>query len=210
MFAAIVWVFALLALYTAFRRLGMTPLMLAEYVYMFVHASWYGPVIYMCLYMFRSLFFLPATLITVLSGVMFGPLLGPLYTWVGENISAQLSYAVGRFFRGYAEGTEGRHTLLATLDGRSAFMGVLLGRFMFLPFDLFNYAAGFARVEWRGYTLGTMLGIIPGMLAFVLAGAALSPADFFATGHVSLRWDIVVSSVLLIVFSVIVAKVVKR
>jgi uncharacterized membrane protein YdjX (TVP38/TMEM64 family) len=183
--------------------------MLAEYVYMFVTASWYGPVAYMFAYMFRALFFLPATLITVLSGVMFGPLYGPLYTWVGENMSAQLSYWVGRFFRGTQHALHNSALSLAN-GGGSAFTGVVTARLLFMPFDVFNYGAGAARVEWKGYTLGTMVGIIPGMLAFVLAGAALSPADFFATGAFSVDWRILFAALSIIGISLGVSRYIQR
>jgi pyruvate/2-oxoglutarate dehydrogenase complex dihydrolipoamide dehydrogenase (E3) component/uncharacterized membrane protein YdjX (TVP38/TMEM64 family) len=209
--AACVWLGAVALLYKTLRETGMTPLMLAEDLYIFVNATWYGPVAYMFVYMFRSLFFLPATLVTILSGIIFGPLLGPIYTWVGENMSAQLSYVVGRFFRGAPTASDAAHAgMLSALGGRSAFFGVLMGRFMFLPFDLFNYAAGFARIEWRGYTLGTMLGIIPGLTAFVLAGAAVNPAEFFATGKVAVNWNILLLSLALIAGSLGVARWVRR
>ena len=57
----------------------------------------YGPIIYMVLYAIRPLIFFPATLITLLSGFLFGPI-GIIYTILGSNSSAMVAYTVGRFF----------------------------------------------------------------------------------------------------------------
>jgi uncharacterized membrane protein YdjX (TVP38/TMEM64 family) len=100
--------------------------------------------------------------------------------------------------------------VLARLEQREPFMGVLMARLLFAPFDVFNYAAGAARIQWRGYTLGTMLGIIPGMTAFVLAGAALSPAEFFATGEFRVAWDVLVLAGGIILAAVGIAKTLKK
>ena len=56
----------------------------------------WGPLIYVVAYAFRSLVFFPASVLTITAGVLFGPLLGILLTIIGENISANISFIVGR------------------------------------------------------------------------------------------------------------------
>ena len=46
-------------------------------------------------------------------------------------------------------------------------------RFLFLPYDLVNYMAGFLRIEWRAFLLASFLGSLPGSIAFILFGASL-------------------------------------
>ena len=49
---------------------------------------------YVVLYAVRPLLLFPATLLTVASGLIFGPWLGTLFTVVGENASANLAFAL--------------------------------------------------------------------------------------------------------------------
>jgi uncharacterized membrane protein YdjX (TVP38/TMEM64 family) len=60
---------------------------------------------------------------------------------------------------------------------RNSFETVLIMRFIFLPYDLVNYLAGFLRIDWKAYLLATALGSIPGTVSFVLFGASFD-GDF--------------------------------
>jgi len=52
----------------------------------------WGPIIYIMIYSFRSLVFFPASLLTAMAGLLFGPLIGIFSSVVGENISANISF----------------------------------------------------------------------------------------------------------------------
>ena len=56
----------------------------------------WAPIVYILFYSFRSLVFFPASLLTIIAGMLFGPWYGLLYTMIGENISANVSFIVGR------------------------------------------------------------------------------------------------------------------
>jgi uncharacterized membrane protein YdjX (TVP38/TMEM64 family) len=58
----------------------------------------WGPLIYVTAYAFRSLILFPASILTITAGLLFGPWLGILLTMIGENISANISFVVGRYF----------------------------------------------------------------------------------------------------------------
>ena len=53
--------------------------------------------IYIVIYAVRPLILFPATLLTVASGLIFGPWLGTLFTVVGENSSANLGFVLVRW-----------------------------------------------------------------------------------------------------------------
>jgi uncharacterized membrane protein YdjX (TVP38/TMEM64 family) len=86
--------------------------------------------IYVVLYTVRPLILFPATLLTIASGLVFGPWLGILLTIV------------------------------------------LLMRLLYLPFDAVNYGCGLTSMRQRDFFLGTALGIMPGLIAFVLLGGS--------------------------------------
>jgi len=139
----------------------------------------WAPLVFIVVYALRPLIFFPATLLTILAGVLFGPIYGVIYTIFGENMSANLAYWVGRFFGGDVKLPEGVVKHLRTTAQENSFTTVLIARFIYLPFDLTNYASGILKVSWPSYFLATLIGIMPGLTTFVLLGASFENlADF--------------------------------
>jgi uncharacterized membrane protein YdjX (TVP38/TMEM64 family) len=124
---------------------------------------------------------------------------------IGSNMSATLAFVFGRAFgQGVlpagAEGdTVGIVSRYAERLRANAFTTVLVMRLIYLPYDLVSYLAGFLRVPYRPYLLGSLLGSLPGTLTFVLAGASLNIDDIFA-GRFDISainpWTLVLSAVL--------------
>lgn len=174
--------------------------------------SFFGPLLYMVLYALRPLLFFPATLLTLLSGFLFGPA-GILATVVGSNASALVAYTVGRYFgQGLLEGGEetGRIQHYMQRMRENTFETVLLLRLLFLPYDLVNYAAGFLRLDWKAFLLATAIGSIPGTISFVLLGASFGTLDELLAGELSLNPVMLGVSVLLIVVSIGISRYLSR
>jgi uncharacterized membrane protein YdjX (TVP38/TMEM64 family) len=132
--------------------------------------------IYVVLYALRPLVLFPATLLTVASGLVFGPWLGIVFTIVGENASANVAFGLARWLGRDWIGAHAYGTILRW-DRRlreNALVGVLLMRLVYLPFDAVNYGCGLSSMRHRDYFIGTFLGILPGLVSFVLLGGAAS------------------------------------
>jgi len=149
----------------------------------FTSTAW-GPLIYMLIYAVRPLIFFPATILTALSGALFGFWWGVLYTVVGENISANLAYWIGRFFGGGLNLENSRIGNWIKSLRRHSFDTVLAMRLFYVPFDLTNYGSGVVKAKWTEYALATVIGIVPGLLTFVALGAALDLEKFRADGAI--------------------------
>ena len=95
-----------------------------------------------------------------------------------------------------------------------SFETVMIMRFVFLPYDLVNYLAGFLRISFRPFILATILGSIPGTISFTLLGATLSPAaiqDLFVTGQLpSLDYRVLLASAIMFVVSLALSRYFKR
>ncbi len=172
--------------------------MLWQGLYFFTDTM-YGPLVYMALYAIRPILLFPATLLTALSGALFGFWWGVFYTVLGENISANLAYWIGRFF---GTGIRLEDTIIGNWVEalrKNTFAAVLLLRLFYAPFDLTNYASGMLHVRWSQYTLATLIGIMPGLTTFVALGAAID-MDTLQTRGLSLA---VFDSKLLILSAVI-------
>lgn len=162
------------------------------------HGTW-GPILYVTVYSFRSLIFFPASLLTAISGLLFGPLYGILFSLVGENISGNISFVVGRYFGSSLMKHFGsKNKLIPSLECRfreNGFMTVLTLRLTYFPFDLVGYLSGICNIRQKDFALGTVIGTIPGLTAFVLLGTAITDAKnlilafvFFVLGWTLSRW----------------------
>jgi len=137
----------------------------------------WGPIAYIVIYVFRPLLFFPATLLTAISGALFGPIGGIFYTMIGENLSANFTFLLGRYFmKDLAQQVMSRNPAARLMDCRfreNGFISVMIMRLIYLPFDLVGFMAGACDVRQVQFAAGTFLGIIPGMVSFVLLGSAI-------------------------------------
>lgn len=201
----VVWValIATYAWYTTTRDLG--PLDAAERLRGRLADDWWGPVLFIVVYVLRPLVFFPAAVLTVLGGLAFGPIWGTLWTIIASNLSTAATYVVGRFF--------GRETPLRKLPDlltelldraqHNPFETTLLMRLLYLPFDAVGYAAGFLRLRYVPFALGSALGTLAGTVAFVGFGASIDSLD---EGVPSFDVRILIASLVLAVAGVAVSR----
>lgn len=175
-----------------------------------------GPLIYILIYTLRPLAFFSAVVISLAGGAIWGPLWGTVLVIIGSNMSATLAYGFGRVFgRGMLPDGAANGSIVVRYAGRlrtNAFAAILVMRLIYLPYDLVNYLAGFLRVPYRPFLLGSILGALPGTLTFVLAGASLNLDDILA-GRFSVSavnpWSLAFS-VALFIGGLAIARVLRR
>ncbi len=165
--------------------------------------------IYILVYTLRPLILFPGTLLTVLSGALFGPIVGIAATTVGANMSASVAYGAGRFLGGDLIGDESSFLgkWKKRLKDRS-FESVMIMRLIYLPFDGVNYGCGILKVKWVQYMLATFLGTLPGIATFVFFGASVDFANFDAS-MIELKPELLAVSGVLFVSSLVLARVVR-
>lgn len=185
--------------------------MLVSLIVFFTSTLW-GPVIYIILYAVRPLVLFPATLLTALSGTLFGFWWGIIYTIIGENASANFAYWIGRFF---GKDMKFEDSLIGNwveaLRARP-FGTVLFMRLFYVPFDLTNYGSGILKINWSSYFTATLIGIMPGITTFVALGAALDLDHFSENGLTFDAFDprFLALSALIFVASLALSKLLKR
>jgi uncharacterized membrane protein YdjX (TVP38/TMEM64 family) len=120
----------------------------------------------------------PRTVFTVAAGVLFGSVVGVLLAVAGTTLAAMAAFWLVRAVGG---GFVARHAhrspvawVRARLD-RSGLLAVLSLRLIpMVPFAALNYAAGLSGVRFWPYVAGTVLGILPGTVAVVVLGDAVT------------------------------------
>ncbi len=141
-----------------------------------------APLLFIAIYALRSLVFFPGALLAVIAGMVFGPLWGFVYTVIGENISANISFVVGRYFgadllRRLAARGRALSMIKCKLQ-QNGMIAVVTMRLMFLPFDLVGYSSGLCNVRHRDFALGSLVGTLPGLAVFILLGGAIKQTDY--------------------------------
>jgi uncharacterized membrane protein YdjX (TVP38/TMEM64 family) len=176
-----------------------------------------APLAYIVLYALRPLTLFSSVLLTLAGGFVFGPLWGVVYTVIGANLSATVAYFVGRYFGAGVLDDESSQGLMQRYARRmraNSFETVLIMRLIFLPYDLVNYLAGFLRISYWSFILATIIGSIPGTIAFVFLGASLTPAELnnmFVTGEApSLDWRVLAISFVMFGVSILLSRFFKR
>jgi uncharacterized membrane protein YdjX (TVP38/TMEM64 family) len=136
---------------------------------------------------------LPAEIIPMANGMLFGPLLGIALTWLGAMLGAVLSFALARWLgRGVVRlfVAEARFQRLAHLSPRPGTL-LYVRLVPFISFNLVNYAAGLLGVPWWTFLWTTALGILPLTVAMVLLGGAMLHAPLWA-------WIAIIAALLLL------------
>lgn len=138
----------------------------------------FAAVIFVVIYSIKPVaLVIPASLLSILAGNVFGPMHAFLLSMIGCFFSASLAFwfahilgkpFVDKILRGKAfkldNGIE-KHGFLIMLLMRLAFV---------FPYDPLSYAAGLTKMKYTDFILGTMLGIIPEMLSYSFMGKHLN------------------------------------
>jgi phospholipase D1/2 len=121
--------------------------------------AWWAPGL--VILAFVALSVLPVMLLVSLTGVAFGPVLGPLYAMTGCLASASTAFAIGRWIGPRHVNAWGgkRMKRLQGLLRRNGTLAVFLIRKIPLPFVLVNVMLGASVVGYREFLIGTALGM---------------------------------------------------
>jgi uncharacterized membrane protein YdjX (TVP38/TMEM64 family) len=137
----------------------------------------WAPLAYLLLKVIFTAIGVPATILTLISGAVFGVVYGSLYSIVGATIGSVGAFWIARYLaRDWAQSKFAPGGKLAQIDAglkENAFWYVLSTRITpLLPFNVVNSLLGLSSVSLKDYILGTFLGIIPGTIVYVWLGAS--------------------------------------
>lgn len=156
-----------------FNIQNVSPEMIKQYVLSF---GIYAPMIFILVYILRSVLFFPASIFTIAGGLTFGPVWGTLYVVIGASLGAYLSFFLSRILgREAISKWIGNRITGTKLEQEVGFKTVLILRLIPLfPFDGVSYVSGFTDIPFWKYALATIIGIIPGTFAFIYLGHSLN------------------------------------
>ena len=139
-----------------------------------MHLGIFAPIVYILIYVICPLILFPSSILTPLSAIIFGPYLAWVYTYIGENIAASVAFLVARYFgKGFISRFKKLHIIEEELHNHGLRTVLFLRLVPLFPFDVVNFGLGVTKVSYRNYLLGTALGVIPGLTAYIFLGASL-------------------------------------
>ena len=136
-----------------------------------------APLIYIGLYLVSTVFFLPGSPVTVLSGFVFGPLWGIFYASIASIISVSIAFLIARYVaRDLVEGWVKDNAQFRKIDEQVEEQGWRILMFTRLvpifPFNLQNYAYGLTSIRFSTYVIVSAIFMLPGTTVFVQLGGA--------------------------------------
>ena len=136
-----------------------------------------APAIYILFYALAPVLFLPGLPITIIGGVLFGPVWGVVYAITGATIGASLAFLVARY--GARDWVAAKLTgpKWERLDNEVAQHGWKVVAFTRLipvfPFNLLNYAFGLTRIPFIHYVAASFVCMLPACIAFIVFSSSL-------------------------------------
>lgn len=151
----------------------------------------WAPLIYVGVYTIRPLLFFPSLLLNLSAGVLFGPWLGICFLLLGGFGCASLCYILGRFGGGHwllrHFGGSWGERLTSYLVGEGSFTKMLWLRTVpIFPYDPVSIIAGSVRLPFRIYAVATILGMLPGAIAYNFLADSFGTSRFYGAIVVTL------------------------
>jgi phosphatidylserine/phosphatidylglycerophosphate/cardiolipin synthase-like enzyme/uncharacterized membrane protein YdjX (TVP38/TMEM64 family) len=139
----------------------------------------YALLLVLTAYLLGGLVMMPVTLLILVTALTFAPVEAFLYALAGSLLSALSTFGLGRLL--------GRETVRRLAGARLNRLSRWLGRrglvavtavrlFPVAPFTVVNMVAGASHIRFRDFSLGTLLGMAPGVLAITVFERSLEQA----------------------------------
>ncbi|MBN3554294.1 TVP38/TMEM64 family protein [Fictibacillus nanhaiensis] len=150
----------------------ITPISLRDWVLSF---GMVAPIIYIIVNVIRPFTLFPISVLSLAGGLAFGVVWGTVYTVFSATIGAILSFYIAKHLgtRWIKQKTDSPSRIEKWQNQlkEKGFVYIFLLRIIpVLNFDVVSYVAGISKLKLRSYILATMLGVLPGTLAYNLLG----------------------------------------
>jgi len=136
-----------------------------------------GAIAFIVIYNLATILFVPASILTLGGGAIYGVVWGSIYVFVAATLGAIFAFLIGRYFaRGWFSEKIRNNMTFRAIDAAVVIDGfkiVLLTRLSpIFPFNMLNYVFGVTRVALKDYILGS-IGMIPATIMYVYLGSLI-------------------------------------
>jgi uncharacterized membrane protein YdjX (TVP38/TMEM64 family) len=186
-----------IALFAASRYVDLGGLLRDSLAWIRGLGPW-APIAFIATYCISCVLAIPASILTLGGGFLFGVAWGSVYVIAGAMLGAIASFLVGRYLaRDWIAKKIEHHEKFKAIDAAIAQEGwkiVLLARLApIFPYAVLNYGFALTRIPFGQYVIATAIGILPAMSVFVYFGSLATDLTRLAQGAKSqpaLKWAI--------------------
>ncbi|MDO8825144.1 VTT domain-containing protein [Methylophaga sp.] len=136
----------------------------------------FTPVIVITVFAIAGLIAIPLTLLVVTVAISFGAWPGSIYAIAGSLLSAILGYLAGQWLgrRSVSKMAGSKLNRLSKRLANHGVMAIITVRIIpVAPFTLINLVAGASHIKLKDFILGTLFGMLPGILAITVFANSL-------------------------------------
>lgn len=138
-----------------------------------------GPVVFVLAYGLAAVLLVPASVLTISAGFLFGGLYGTALVSVGSTFGAALSFLIARYFaRAFVEDkiqrSDGKilNAVDKAIESQGSKVVFLMRLSPLFPYSLINYSLGLTKIPFVEYIVASWAGMLPGTFAYTGIGAA--------------------------------------
>lgn len=138
-------------------------------------SGFWGPAVFVGIYVLAPALFLPGSVLTLAGGALFGPIPGALLSLTGATVGATLAFLIARYLAAawVERRVSGRLQEIKEGVEREGWRFVAFVRLVPLfPFNLLNYALGLTRLSVQAFAVTSFITMAPGALAYAYLGYA--------------------------------------
>jgi uncharacterized membrane protein YdjX (TVP38/TMEM64 family) len=138
----------------------------------------WGPIVFIAAYALACVAFVPASLLTLAAGALFGVVKGTVFVLLGATLGSFGSFLIARYVaRDWVAARVQKDVRFAAIDRAIAEQGrkvvFLLRLSPVIPFNVLNYALGLTQVRAVDFLVASV-GMLPGTLLYVYSGKLAS------------------------------------
>ncbi|QEK12978.1 TVP38/TMEM64 family protein [Crassaminicella thermophila] len=132
----------------------------------------WGYLVFILVFIASCVFMLPGSMLTIVAGIAFGPILGGVVSLIGATLGATAAFLVSKYVaRGMIEEKIGQNEMFKKIDDgveKNGTSFLILTRLVpVFPFSFQNYAYGLTKINLGTYFIVSLICMAPG--AFIYA-----------------------------------------
>ncbi|MCS5422985.1 MULTISPECIES: TVP38/TMEM64 family protein [Psychrilyobacter] len=168
----------------------------------------WGPLAYIILYIVITISMMSVLPVTIAGGIIFGPIMGVVYTAIGAGIGLSLSFLIARYVaRGAIERKFGNTAVFKKIDEgvkKDGWFILAVTRLIpIFPFGIQNYVYGLTSIGFMQYAILSTIFILLGTSVYVMLAGAFVSGD----RDIVLKYSIIAS--LIFMGLMVVTKIIK-
>lgn len=150
------------------------------FIYYIKSQGKYACLVFLIIFALKPLvLIIPSNILSISSGIVFGPILGTILTSIGFFVSGSLAFFIARVLGQDAVNKilRGKALNLNNKLEQNGFKVLFFLRLIpVLPYDPVSYAAGLSKIKYRDFIISSVIGVVPEVICYSIIGEnAMNP-----------------------------------